>query len=151
MVRGHDNLTLIRSGQIWDGAGADDRNLYFDDLLPTLEVGMAELDRTGGGIGCYSSRYVRRIDIDGNDLDETYNIGYWRSLADLERWAETNRAHLQLFVRYLSVRTRLDRLRFYQEALVADRADQIYEYINCHPGTGLMRDAVLPAEGVTQS
>lgn len=48
------------------------------------------LDGAGERVGWYSNRFVRSIDIDGNELDESYNIGHWGSLAELERWAETH-------------------------------------------------------------
>ena len=146
VVRGHHNLVVIRSGQLWEGADEDEHNLYVEHFLPTLEVGMAALEREGTALGCYSNRFVRSIDLDGNELDETYNVGYWRALSNLERWAETSRAHLQLFVRFQSVHARLDRLRFYQEVSVSDREDQTFEYLNCHRGTGLMRDAAVPVD-----
>lgn len=142
VVHGHDNLAFIRSGQTWRGAGDGERELFLEEFLPTLEVGMEVLERSGATLGCYSSRFLRAIDLDGNELDESYNIGHWRSLSDLERWAETSREHLQLFVRFLSVHARLDRLRFYQEVAVPCGHHQVFEYLNCHGGTGLMRDAV---------
>jgi len=40
----------------------------------------------------------------------------------------------------------LQKLRLYHEVLVVDAADQHYEYINCHPHSGLMRDARVGAE-----
>jgi aldoxime dehydratase len=36
VVRGHDNIALIRSGQDWADAEADERSLYLDEILPTL-------------------------------------------------------------------------------------------------------------------
>jgi hypothetical protein len=37
-----------------------------------------------------------------------------------------------------------DRLRLYHEVTVAAAEDQLFEYLCCHPGTGLLR--VLPAK-----
>ncbi|MDQ1012168.1 aldoxime dehydratase [Streptomyces sp. V4I23] len=147
IVRGHDNIALIRSGQDWKAAGEDERALYFDEFLPTLETGMVFLQESGRKVGCYSNRFVHSIDIDGNELDESYNIGHWQSLDLLERWAESHPAHLQLFVMFVRVVATLENLRFYQEVSVSDGKDQMYEYINCHPRTGMMRDAVIPAGG----
>lgn len=145
VVRGHDNIALIRSGQDWMAAGEDERNLYFDEILPSLEDGMDFLRDNGEDLGCYSNRFVRSIDIDGNELDESYNIGHWRSLDLLERWAESHPTHLRIFVTFFRVVTGLEKLRLYHEVSVADGKDQTFEYINCHPRTGMMRDAVVPA------
>lgn len=145
IVRGHDNIALIRSGQDWRAAGEDERSLYLDELLPALEEGMDFLRDNGETVGCYSNRFVRSIDLDGNDLDESYNIGHWRSLAHLERWAESHPTHLRIFVTFFRVVTGLEKLRLYHEVSVSDGTDQTFEYINCHPHTGMMRDARMPA------
>jgi aldoxime dehydratase len=145
IVRGHDSIALIRSGQDWKAAGEDERNLYFDEILPSLQDGMDFLRDNGEDLGCYSNRFVRSIDIDGNELDESYNIGHWRSLASLERWAESHPTHLRIFVTFFRVVEGLEKLRLYHEVSVSDGKDQTFEYINCHPRTGIMRDARMPA------
>ena len=144
IVRGHDNIALIRSGQDWMAAGDDERDLYFDELLPSLQDGMDFLRDNGETLGCYSNRFVRSIDIDGNELAESYNIGHWRSLDLLERWAESHPTHLRIFVTFFRVVEGLEKLRLYHEVSVSDAKDQHFEYINCHPGTGMMRDATAP-------
>jgi aldoxime dehydratase len=40
----------------------------------------------------------------------------------------------------------LVKLRLYHEVSVSDAKSQLFEYINCHPQTGMLRDA-----GVSQS
>jgi hypothetical protein len=90
VVQAHDNIALIRSGQDWRAAEADERVLYLEEILPTLQAGMDFLRENGETLGCYSNRFVRSIDLEGNFLDESYNIGHWRSLEKLERWAESH-------------------------------------------------------------
>ncbi|MEP9417079.1 phenylacetaldoxime dehydratase family protein [Gordonia sp. VNQ95] len=147
-VQGHDNIAIIRSGQDWRDAGAEERSLYLDEIEPTLRAGMDFLRDEGQAVGCYSNRLVHNIDLDGNPVDETYNIGHWRSLEKLERWAESHPTHLRIFTTFFKVAADLDKLRLYHEVSVSDAANQVFEYINCHPATGMMRDAVLgqPAE-----
>lgn len=141
VVAGHDNIALIRSGQDWREAVEPERSLYLDEIQPALQQGMDFLRDNGADVGCYSNRLVRNIDLDGRPLDETYNIGHWRSLEKLERWAESHPTHLRIFTTFFKVATELDKLRLYHEVSVSDAQDQIFEYINCHPGTGMMRDA----------
>lgn len=141
VVRGHDNIALIRSGQDWADAEADERSLYLDEILPTLEAGMDFLRDNGQAVGCYSNRFVRNIDIDGNFLDLSYNIGHWASLDNLERWAESHPTHLRIFTTFFRVAENLEKLRLYHEVSVFDADAQQYEYINCHPHTGMLRDA----------
>jgi aldoxime dehydratase len=96
----------------------------------------------GKDLGCYSNRFVRYIDLNGNFLNLSYNIGHWRSLEKLERWAESHPTHLRIFVTFFRVATSLSKLRLYHEVSVSDAKDQVFEYINCHPQTGMLRDAV---------
>ncbi|MBN9794391.1 phenylacetaldoxime dehydratase [Pseudonocardia sp. TMWB2A] len=145
LVRPHGNIALIRSGQDWAEAGERERTLYSEEIEPVLRQGMDFLRDNGKDIGCYSNRYVRYIDLDGNPVDKSYNIGHWRSLDLLERWAESHPTHLRIFVTFFRVVERLEKLRLYHEVSVFDAGDQYYEYVNCHPATGLLRDAVVPA------
>jgi len=145
IVHAHDNVALIRSGQDWLGTGPEERALYLDELEPTLRAGMDFLRDNGQDFGCYSNRYVRNIDLDGNPVDMTYNIGHWRSLGHLERWAESHPTHLRIFTTFFRVVTSLEKLRLYHEVSVFDASDQYYEYVNCHRATGMLRDAVVPA------
>ncbi|MCA8000132.1 aliphatic aldoxime dehydratase [Burkholderia metallica] len=145
VVLAHDNIALIRSGQDWRAAERDERRLYLEEIEPTLRAGMDFLRDNGAEVGCYSNRYVQSIDLDGNLLDESYNIGHWRSLDRLERWAESHPTHLRIFVTFFRVVTGLEKLRLYHEVSVFDAKNQVYEYINCHPRTGMLRDAVAAA------
>lgn len=140
-VGGHDNLCLIRSGQDWEEADEAERALYLDEIEPTLRDGMDFLRDHGEEVGCYSNRYVRHIDPQGNPIDQSFDLGHWRSLERLERWAESHPTHLRIFTTFFKVVTSLRKLRLYHEVLVVDAGDQSYEYINCHAATGLMRDA----------
>lgn len=141
VVQGHDNITLIRSGQDWVNADEQERALYFNEMLPSLQDGMDFLRDEGQSVGCYSNRFVRNVDLDGNLLDIAYDIGYWRSLDKLERWAESHPTHLRIFTTFFKVVTGLQNLRLYHEVSVSDAKHQIFEYINCHSQTGMMRDA----------
>jgi aldoxime dehydratase len=140
-VLGHDNIALIRSGQDWADAEQQERSLYLDEILPTLQAGMDFLRDNGQAVGCYSNRFVRNIDLDGNPLDQSYNIGHWRSLEKLERWAESHPTHLRIFTTFFRVATGLSKLRLYHEVCVSDASTQMFEYINCHRHTGMLRDA----------
>ena len=136
VIMGHDNIALIRSGQDWADAEAEERSLYLNEILPTLQDGMDFLRDNGAPLGCY-------IDLDGNLLDMSYNIGHWRSVEKLERWAESHPTHLRIFVTFFRVAAGLVKLRLYHEVSVSDAKSQVFEYINCHPQTGMLRDAVV--------
>jgi aldoxime dehydratase len=44
-------------------------------------------------------------------------------------------------MKYLSTMGPAARLRLYHEVTVAAAEDQLFEYLGCHPGTGLLRAA----------
>lgn len=55
LVQGHDNIALIRSGQDWKDAESEERSLYLEEILPTLQQGMDFLRDNGESVGCYSN------------------------------------------------------------------------------------------------
>lgn len=142
VVRGHENVALIRSGQDWAGIPAEEQELYLEAIEPALRGAMDFLRDKGQRLGCYSNRYVRNVDLEGTPLDTTYAISFWRSLDLLERWAESHPSHLEVFVAFVSRARHVPALRLYHEVSVVDADSQYYEYVNCHPATGLLRDAV---------
>jgi aldoxime dehydratase len=72
-------------------------------------------------------------------------MSIWRSLSDLERWAEGHYAHLMSYVRSVQHGTRHGasaKLSRYHEVLVPT-SDQIQmEYRNCHGKTGVLEIAI---------
>lgn len=141
IVPGRQNLCLIRSGQDWSETDGDERQMYLRDVEPVLRTGMEFLRDEGQSIGCYSNRYVRVLDASGNDTDQSFGLSWWRSLSDLDAWAEDHPTHKAIFgeaMRYLSSLGPAARLRLTHEVMVVDAQDQYFEYVNCHAGTGLL-------------
>ena len=96
------NLCLIRSGQIWEYCGDRERSLYFTDVEPNLTAGidyLAEHPDTG----CISSRFLREQTIDGQDLESTSFVGWFRDLKSLEDWSKTHPTHLTIFNSFLTM------------------------------------------------
>jgi aldoxime dehydratase len=147
VVGGQDNLCLIRSGQDWSGTDGDERRMYLDEVEPVLRAGMAFLRDEGRTVGCYANRYMRVIDDHGDPVDKSFGMSWWHSLADLDRWAKDHPTHKAIFgqaMKYLSTMGPAARLRLYHEVTVAAADDQHFEYLGCHPSTGMLR--VLPAK-----
>jgi aldoxime dehydratase len=114
----NDNLCLIRSGQDWGDTEASERKMYLDDVEPVLREGMDFLRDSGRSIGCYANRYMT-----------------------LERWAESHPTHVRIFgaaMKYLSTLGPAAKLRLYHEVTVARADEQFFEYVNCHPQTGML-------------
>lgn len=96
------NLCLIRSGQIWQYCGEAERELYFGDVEPNLRAGiefLAEHPETG----CISSRFLREQTLDGEDLESTSFVGWFRDLQSLEDWSKSHSTHLAIFHSFLGM------------------------------------------------
>jgi aldoxime dehydratase len=140
-VIAHDNLCLIRSGQDWSDTEASERKMYLEDVEPMLREGMDFLRDEGAGIGCYANRYMRVLGADGVPIEKSYGQSWWKGLSALERWAESHPTHVRIFgaaMKYLSALGPSARLRLYHEVTVAAADEQFFEYLGCHPRTGML-------------
>jgi aldoxime dehydratase len=138
----HDNLCLIRSGQDWSDTDAAERKMYVEDVEPVLREGMDFLRDEGLAIGCYANRYMIVLGADGKPSEKSYGMSWWKSLAALERWAESHPTHVRIFgaaMKYLSSLGPAAKLRLYHEVTVARADEQYFEYLNCHDRTGMLR------------
>jgi aldoxime dehydratase len=140
-VAGHENVAMIRSGQEWTETESKERDLYLNDMEPVLREGMDFLRDKGTEIGCYTNRYMQHIDASGRPVEKTFGVSYWRSLADMERWSESHPTHVAIFGTFMRIVQELQfqlKLRVYHEVSVLKADEQYYEYVNCHPKTGLL-------------
>jgi aldoxime dehydratase len=150
-VKPHDNICLIRSGQDWSDTEAAERKMYLDDVEPVLREGMDFLRDQGRSIGCFANRYMTVLDGDGQATEKSYGMSWWKSLAALERWAESHPTHVRIFgaaMKYLSSLGPAAKLRLYHEVTVVRAADQFFEYRGCHDRTGML-NAVTESAGVS--
>lgn len=148
-VVAHDNLCLIRSGQDWSDTEASERKMYLDDVEPVLREGMDFLRDDGVPIGCYANRYMRVVDAEGRPTEKSYGQSWWKSLAALERWAESHPTHVRIFgaaMKYLSTLGPSAKLRLYHEVTVAAANEQFFEYLGCHERTGMLNAVQVAAE-----
>ena len=142
----HENLCLIRSGQDWTDTDASERQLYLEDVEPVLRAGMDFLRDDGLSCGCFANRYMRVVGADGQPLEKSFGMSWWKSLSALERWAESHPTHVAIFgaaMKYLMALGPAAKLRLYHEVTVAAADEQFFEYRNCHPKTGMLRGAPL--------
>jgi aldoxime dehydratase len=139
IIAGHQNLTLIRSGEDWSKTQDEERRTWFEDIEPVLLDGMNYLRDDGLEAGCYCNRYCRHVDENGKLEERGFGVSLWRSLRDLESWAESHPSHLQIFITFLRLSQKFHDLTLYHEVGVFDSGAQYFEYINCHPKTGVMR------------
>jgi aldoxime dehydratase len=144
VMPGRENLSLIRSGQDWSATKGQERDLYLNDIQPILRNGMNFLRDEGMKIGCLSCRYMTVLDDDGRPTEKTFGLAYFDKLANLESWARTHPTHLAIFGSFQSYVQKLNfeiALRLYHEVSVISASGQCFEYLNCHPQTGMLATA----------
>jgi hypothetical protein len=135
------NLTVIKSGVSWEKCDSEQLGDWERHLRPRLDAGMDFLRRNPEATGCCSLRQVACMNPAGDALKEAYSLGYFLSLAHLEHWAEHHPTHLAIFTRAMADRLKYQErleLRTYHEVFVLGPDSAPFEYVNCHPGTGLL-------------
>ncbi|KAH7190864.1 phenylacetaldoxime dehydratase [Fusarium oxysporum] len=142
-VEPHENLCLIRSGQVWENSSPAEIKSYNTEIKPTLDSGMEELTNNSEHFGCFSNRYMRIEDDNGNPIGKTWSISMWESLERLEKWSLTPK-HKEIFGTQINHFNRMERerveanLNLWLELMVLRKADQSFMYFNCHKKTGIL-------------
>lgn len=134
------NMVLIRSGASWSECGSEQLQSYQQNLKPVLDEGMEYLRQNPIDTGCCCLRQLDSLDLQGQPLSENYCAGYFLSMEHLETWAMEHPTHLAIYGQAQRERTKYKEkleLRTYHEIYVIDR-ESSFEYINCHPNTGLL-------------
>jgi aldoxime dehydratase len=140
-VRVPGNLAIIRSGQDWTDCTGSELAQFNESVQPALLEGMNFLRDHSTETGCCDLRFAREMDRYGASLNKTFGLGYFLTLGHLEKWASTHPTHLTIFTNFLTMvreHGRNLRLKLWHEVSVLPAAGQVFEYLNCHPGTGLL-------------
>jgi hypothetical protein len=136
-----ENLAVIRSGQDWTDCAGAELATYDDSVRPALLEGMNFLRDHADETGCCDLRFAQEINRDGSPIKKTFGLGYFLTLGHLEKWAATHPTHLAIFSRFVTMVREYGeglRLKLWHEVSVLPAAGQMFEYISCHPGTGLL-------------
>ena len=142
-IPGRKNLAIIRSGQDWLDTSPEERELYLQTMHPVLLKGMGFLRDHGDEVGCYSCRLMDIVDpvTAKADKDRTFGLAYFDDLASLERWSKQHPTHLAIFGGFHQYAKKLNNnvtLRVFHEVMVLEPDQQFFEYVACHPGTGML-------------
>lgn len=90
------NLCLLRGGQVWQHCPEAERAMFFADVLPKLEAAIHFL-ASDAYSGCISCRLMRDQSMDGEDLESSSFIAWFRDFNSLEVWTSTHPTHLGVF------------------------------------------------------
>jgi aldoxime dehydratase len=136
-----ENLAVIRSGQDWSDCRTAELAQYNESVRPALLEGMTFLRDHPDETGCCDLRFAEETGNDGLPLKKTFGLGYFLTLGHLEKWAATHPTHLAIFSKFLMMVREHGadlKLKLWHEVSVLPPTGQIFEYVNCHPGTGLL-------------
>jgi aldoxime dehydratase len=140
-VKVPENLAIIRSGQDWTDCAGAELTEYNDSVRPALIEGMNFLRDHPGETGCCDLRFAEESARDGAAFKKTFGLGYFLTLGHLEKWAATHPTHLAIFAKFLTMvraHGKELKLKLWHEVSVLPAAGQVFKYINCHHGTGLL-------------
>jgi aldoxime dehydratase len=139
------NATFLRSGQYWEGAGQEQLQDYMASLQPKLLRGMRYLAENAETTGCLSLRIMNNLNEDGSLRAETSVAAMMLSIEQLEEWAASHETHLDIY-RHAIAMNRLHKEKrevvTWHELFVMSQGN-LFEYVNCHPKTGLLQYATL--------
>jgi len=134
------NMTALRSGQYWVGAGPEQLSDYLENLQPKLMRGMNFLLDNKVDTGTLALRVMSNLDPGGGERAETSVLAYFLSLDQLEDWSKSHVTHLDIYHHAIAMKRKFKEKRevvTWHEAFVMP-ASTSFEYVNCHPKTGVL-------------
>lgn len=142
-----EKMCVIRSGQNWSHCEADEKSYYLENVHPALLEGMRFLRDNPVEANCYCLRFVNNKGRSWNDIEQSFGLGYAPDIYTFENWAKSHPKHLAIFgsfMKMVSIFGEGMKLQLWHEVSVLPQKGAEFEYINCHPNTGLLSYADLP-------
>jgi len=136
-----ENMCVIRSGQNWSFCEAEEKAYYLEHLYPALLEGMHYLRDNPAESNCYSLRFVDNKDQAWGCVEQSFGLGYSTDIYAFENWAREHPTHLAIFGNFMQMVETFGeelKLRLWHEVTVLQKDDCEFEYIGCHPKTGLL-------------
>lgn len=134
-------MCVIRSGQNWSDCGTEEKVWYLEKVHPVLAKGMHFLRDNPAETNCYSLRFVDKTDADWRPLEQSFGLGYATDVYAFENWAKSHPTHLAIFGSFMKMANHFGpelKLRLWHEVTSVTEQGCEFEYINCHPDTGLL-------------
>ncbi|ACU34055.1 phenylacetaldoxime dehydratase family protein [Actinosynnema mirum] len=136
-------LCWIRTAQEWSIAPDDQLASYRDGVEPAYRTAIAHLQDNPHDTGCLSARLVGNLDANGARAAGAEAVVWWRGIGDLLRWAHDHKTHQDIlngFWEHVIAKFGPGtRVRLWHEVHVLPEGALTAEYVNCHPGTGLLQ------------
>ncbi len=137
-----ENMCVIRSGQNWSFCDGEEKAYYLEKLHPVLLEGMRYLRDNPEESNCYSLRFVNKKNGFWGPTEQSFGLGYSVDVYAFEEWAKSHRTHIAIFSGFLEMVDTFGpenmKLRLWHEVTALPNEGCEFEYINCHPDTGLL-------------
>ncbi|NQV20849.1 MAG: phenylacetaldoxime dehydratase family protein [Rhodospirillales bacterium] len=137
-----DNLCFLREGQGWSGCGAEERRIWTDKMEDVVTEWIGYLRDNPAQSGCLSIRDCREQDIaTGAEVDRRSQFAFLLSLGHIEHAARTQPTHLAVHGALLKMYDEMPfepQMHIWVEVSILKAGELETEYVNCHPGTGLL-------------
>ncbi|MCP5198484.1 MAG: phenylacetaldoxime dehydratase family protein [Gammaproteobacteria bacterium] len=141
-VRIPDNLCYIREGQGWADCGAEERAVWNEQMKDKVDTWVGRLAADPVATGCLALRDIAEFDaLTGAPLERRSQLAFLLSLGHIERAARTDPAHLAVhgaFAQMYREPRFTPRMHVWVEVGILKEDEFAAEYVNCHPGTGLL-------------
>ncbi|EKG18142.1 hypothetical protein MPH_04531 [Macrophomina phaseolina MS6] len=147
----YENMVHIRSGQFWENCNAEEAEAYEIKLEPALMTGLRYLWGNPLDTGTLGLRFVRNDGQSCRVARETCAAGFFRSLGDLEAWAEKHPSHKAIYlgaIKHAKTFGVERKMRTWHEVSVLKAGEARFEYVNCVPKTGVIRFVRLDEEAI---
>ncbi|QTX05377.1 phenylacetaldoxime dehydratase family protein [Agromyces archimandritae] len=135
------NVAVIRSGQYWEASTGEQLEDYERELEPKLLAGMDYLATNPDDTGTISLRILRSGDPRTVPARrETSVLGHFSSLEQLETWAANHATHAAIYEHAIAKNRQYGEARqvtTWHEVFVLAESTR-FEYVNCHPATGVL-------------
>lgn len=148
-----DNLCFLREGQGWSDCGAEERRIWNENMEDVVTEWVGYLRDNPAESGCLSIRDCREHEVaTGASVDRRSQFVFLLSLGHIERAARTQPTHLAVrdtFLKMLDEAAFEPQMHIWVEVFILKAGELETEYVNCHPGTGLLpyfelRDVTRP-------
>ena len=136
-----ENLCLIRSAQNWIECKDEELAIYENEVQPSLVEGMNYIRDNPIETGCISCRFMDELTMSGSEQSKTFGMAYFLTMGHLEAWAKSHPSHLAIFRNFNNMVRKLNfqlDLKLWHEVVVLPMGEHLFEYVNCHPQTGLL-------------
>ncbi len=136
-----EKLCVIRGGFGWDQATPKEQEAFKDEMLPVFKAGADYLRDHREDSNCISLRFIREHETGLDSGVQVEVLGWFLTLADLERWTRSHPTHLAIYqgvLKYMAKFQFEPKLNLGHEVAVVDASGIEAEYCNCHAMTGFL-------------